>query len=127
MKNNRKQYFINIIDNINNNGRIIDIGGGKNPHPCATHILDKQKFNDVIVDIDDYPKYSKDTYTESDFYNLPWPFPDKYFDFSICTHTLEDLKDPIPIISEIIRISQKGYISTPTRAQESTMIQLQNV
>jgi SAM-dependent methyltransferase len=49
---------------------------------------------------------------------IPFPFPDKYFDFSVCSQTLEDIRDPIYALSEISRISKSGYIEFPNSSFE---------
>jgi len=46
------------------------------------------------------------------------PFKDKEFDFVICGHVLEDIKDPIFLANEIKRISKAGYFEFPNRAFE---------
>ena len=48
----------------------------------------------------------------------PWPFPDKHFDFSFCSHLLEDVRDPLVVLRELSRVSRAGYIETPSRARE---------
>jgi hypothetical protein len=40
------------------------------------------------------------------------------FDFSICSHTLEDLFNPIDIISLLERISNSGFIAIPSKYDE---------
>lgn len=50
----------------------------------------------------------------------PFPFPDKYFDFVICSHTLEDLRDPIRVCEEMMRVGKAGYIETPSPLSELT-------
>ena len=49
----------------------------------------------------------------------PWPFSDKQFNYSICSHTLEDLRDPLFVCSELIRVSRAGYIEVPSRLWET--------
>jgi ubiquinone/menaquinone biosynthesis C-methylase UbiE len=44
---------------------------------------------------------------------FPYPFPDKHFDFLICSHVLEHLKDPVRTCSEFSRIAKAGYIEVP--------------
>jgi hypothetical protein len=44
----------------------------------------------------------------------PWPGPDDFFDFSICVTTLEDIRDPIWVCSELSRVSKVGYVEVPT-------------
>ncbi len=48
------------------------------------------------------------------------PFPDKMFDFTICSHTLEDLRDPLAVCKELVRVSRGGYIETPSPYFELT-------
>jgi ubiquinone/menaquinone biosynthesis C-methylase UbiE len=47
------------------------------------------------------------------------PFEDKSVDFLICSHTLEDLRDPIRVCREINRVAKAGYIEVPSRAMET--------
>jgi hypothetical protein len=50
----------------------------------------------------------------------PWPLADKSVDFAICSHTLEDLRDPLWVCSELIRVARAGYIEVPSRAAEQS-------
>lgn len=59
------------------------------------------------------------TYHQMDVCNGPLPFPDKTFDFVICRHTLEDLRDPIHVCREMNRVARAGYLETPSRLYES--------
>jgi SAM-dependent methyltransferase len=110
---------------IDDSASVIDIGGGRNPYSRANYILDKREHGQHVGKISDgcserSPLFSNKTWISRDFYELPWPFADKQFDFSLCMGTLEDVRDPLPIIKEIQRISKAGYISMPTRACESS-------
>lgn len=40
------------------------------------------------------------------------------FDFSICSHTLEDLVNPFEVINLLVKISQKGFIAVPSKFDE---------
>jgi len=40
------------------------------------------------------------------------------FDFSICSHTLEDVYNPIELISYLEKISKRGYIALPSKYDE---------
>lgn len=107
------------------NDLVIDIGGARYPWFRANYILDKRQYDEKVGEVafggENYKKefFTKKTWISRDFYNLPWPFKDNFFDFSLCMGTLEDLRDPLVICKEIQRISKMGYISTPTRAAES--------
>lgn len=87
-----------IVQNIlKDKKRILDIGGGgRNPFPSSTHVIDRRAKDEFIGEKKSH--INKLELINRDFYDLPWPFSDNYFDFSICIGTLEDLKDPIPII-----------------------------
>ena len=52
----------------------------------------------------------------------PFPFDDKFFDFTTCTQTLEDIRDPIWVLEEISRISKAGYIDTPSIRYERSSV-----
>ena len=59
--------------------------------------------------------FSADTWVTRDFCDRePWPWPDDHFDFSLCVTTLEDIRDPIWVCSELSRVSRRGYIEVPT-------------
>ena len=49
----------------------------------------------------------------------PWPFEDKQFDFALCSHTLEDIRDPIFVCRELNRVAKAGYVEIPSRIVES--------
>jgi hypothetical protein len=40
------------------------------------------------------------------------------FDFSICSHTIEDIFNPIDAIKFLVKISKKGYLSIPSKYNE---------
>jgi hypothetical protein len=44
------------------------------------------------------------------------------FDFSICSHTLEDVFNPIDLILNLEKISKKGYIAVPSKYDEFTKL-----
>jgi len=51
----------------------------------------------------------------------PWPFTDDQFDFAICSHTLEDVRDPVRVCEELQRVAKAGYIEVPSRLEEQTV------
>jgi hypothetical protein len=44
----------------------------------------------------------------------PWPFRDQQFDFAVCVGTLERVRDPIWVCSELARVARAGYVEVPT-------------
>ena len=50
-----------------------------------------------------------------------WPFEDKQFDLGLCSHCLEDLRDPLPAVRELSRVCKRVLIITPSRLLEQTI------
>lgn len=109
---------------------VLDVGGWACPFNRANWVLDSQPFETRgFYETIGMPKsqggetehFTKDTWVQRDICDKePWPFPNKFFDFSICSHTLEDIRDPLFVCSELIRVSKRGYIEVPSRLVEST-------
>jgi hypothetical protein len=84
--------------------RVLDIGGGREkPFDLSTDVIDitDQEINGRqyhIVDID-YDRF---------------PFKDNDFEVGYSRHTLEDIQNPKHAFEEIIRVSKRGYIETPS-------------
>jgi SAM-dependent methyltransferase len=101
--------------------RVLDVGGGRHVLPYATHVIDLEPFHsDLILDpIDNSSfRFSEDTWICHDVCGDPFPFADDYFDFSFCSHLLEDVRDPLKVCKELIRVSKSGYIEVPSRQRE---------
>jgi Methyltransferase domain len=100
--------------------RVLDVGGAHRPLPTATHTLDALPYSDRgPVLVPDVPqRFSAANWLVFDMCERPWPYPDKYFDFSFCAGTLEDVRDPIGACHELMRVSRAGYIETPSRLRE---------
>jgi hypothetical protein len=45
------------------------------------------------------------------------------FDFCICSHTLEDIRDPIFVLSQMQKLFRHGYIAVPTKHAEFSNIE----
>lgn len=90
--------------------RVLDAGAGDYPFPSATHVIDVRNL---------LPAADPRPVVVHDLCETPWPFPDKFFDYSICCHTLEDIRDPLTACRELMRVSKAGYIETPSRLRES--------
>jgi ubiquinone/menaquinone biosynthesis C-methylase UbiE len=92
---------------------IADFGCGHFPSKYANVLVDSTTSLD-----EQRGGLSIQTTDSSTFHNLdlnifPYPFPDKHFDFLICSHVLEHLDDPVRTISEFSRIAKGGYIEVP--------------
>jgi len=103
-------------------GRVLDVGGWWRPLNLATHVLDLRPYasrrQHDALDPQHGPRFSADTWVVWDACCAPWPFPDKFFEFSFCSHLLEDVRDPLIVCAELIRVSKAGYIETPSRERE---------
>ena len=108
---------------------VLDVGGWACPFNRADWILDAEPYGTrgfyATVGLPGYQggreeRFSESTWVRRDICDkTPWPFADKQFDFSICSHTLEDVRDPLFVCSELIRVSKRGYIEVPSRLAES--------
>lgn len=102
-------------------GRVLDIGGGRHPLHLATHVVDIEPFDShrrLAPIVPGPPRFTEATWVVHDVCSGPLPFPDKFFDFSFCSHLLEDVRDPLRVCAEIVRVSRRGYIETPSRQRE---------
>lgn len=91
--------------------RVIDVGGQKNPWA--------DEFVTAYVDIVDFDtkkkKYIGDANEAAVWRKIR---RDGKYDFSICTHTIEDLRDPIFVLHSLLSVSKAGYISVPNKHTE---------
>lgn len=100
--------------------RALAVGAGHGLLNAATHVIDGGAYEDPVelIDPQAHRRSIPATWTQMDVCATPWPFPDKYFEFSFCSHVLEDVRDPVAVLREISRVSRAGYIETPSRARE---------
>jgi hypothetical protein len=104
---------------------VLDVGGAARPFPRADWILDLQPYEargqlGWQGDRAD-ERFGPDTWVQRDLCErTPWPFDDRQFDFAICSHTLEDVRDPVWVCAELQRVAAAGYIEVPTLQEELT-------
>jgi methionine biosynthesis protein MetW len=103
---------------------VLDVGGWGSPLARADSVLDLMPYETRglygATDAD-AERFSAGTWVQRDMCaREPWPFDDDQFDFSVCSHTLEDVRDPIFVCSELVRVSKAGYIEVPSRLEEQS-------
>lgn len=114
-----------ILAGLDDRDVVLDVGGWMKPFPRADYVMDIMPYETrgLLGTVHDGPeRFTEKTWIIRDFCARdPYPFPDKFFDFSICSHVLEDIRDPVFVCSELMRVSKAGYIETPSRLVEQTM------
>ncbi len=102
--------------------RVLDVGGWYQPFNLATHVIDLGSFDSrhtgAALDPEDPERFSAQTWAVQDVCVAPWPYPDKYFDFVFCSNLLEDVRDPLAVCRELVRVAKAGYVETPSRLRE---------
>jgi len=107
--------------------RILDIGGWFLPLNAATHVVDLFPYATRRGRLSPDPEpgecFTRETWHQADFLrpDLRLPYPDGFFDFAYCGHTLEDLEDPVPLLREMARIARAGRVLSPSRLAEQTL------
>jgi SAM-dependent methyltransferase len=94
--------------------QVLDIGGGHDPFPDAT-ILSDRYLERTRHRMEDLVRDSR-PFIILDVEDLP--LKDKSIGFIYCSHVLEHVDDPLKACSELMRVGRRGYIETPTYAQD---------
>lgn len=120
-----------VLEAIGQHDQVLDVGGWACPFNRATWVLDGQPydtrgfyrtFGGVPSQGGEREWFSRATWVQRDICARdPWPFAGKQFDFAICSHTLEDVRDPLWVCSELIRVARRGYIEVPSREYETCL------
>ena len=104
--------------------QVLDVGAWAKPFRRADVVIDRMPYGTRGVLGSDGPgpeRFSEDTWIVRDICDRePWPFRDGEFDFAVCSHTLEDVRDPLWVCSELARVAGAGYIETPSRLEEQS-------
>jgi SAM-dependent methyltransferase len=108
---------------------VLDVGGWASPFNRANYVLDAMPWESrgyyakIGLPASQGPAaehFTQQSWIQRDICGPErWPFADKFFDFAVCSHTLEDVRDPLFVCAELIRVAKRGYIEVPSRLWES--------
>ena len=107
--------FTNNLLKKNKSWKILDIGCGYTANENATTLCD-------VIDLQD--QYPDKKFVKLVSKNLP--FADKEFDFVIASHVIEHVRDVKTFLSELERVSSKGYIELPTILEDNLVFENKN-
>ena len=113
-----------ILSELAEDALVLDVGGWAKPLARADWVIDLMPYETrgLYGERDPDPeRFSAETWVQCDFCDRGnWPFEDGQFDFVICSHTLEDVRDPVWVCSEMNRVARAGYIEVPSRLDEQS-------
>jgi SAM-dependent methyltransferase len=116
-----------ILARLGDEDLVLDVGGWGKPFARADWVIDLQPYETRGLYGYDQgqrhtERFTKATWVVRDICDHePWPFDDDQFDFVICSHTLEDIRDPVWVCKELQRVGKAGYIEVPSRLEEQTV------
>ena len=111
IKRSSKNYIQSILSE-NTDWNVLDIGCGYTANKFATTICDVQDLSSF--------------YKDKNFVRLKdkkLPFNDNQFDFVVASHVLEHVPDLDFFISELERVSKKGYIELPSKLEDNLVFE----
>jgi hypothetical protein len=113
-----------LLEELPDDAVVLDIGAWGCPFRRADWVLDHMPYETRGLYGFDGPepeRFDASRWIQRDICDHePLPFGDDEIDFVICSHTLEDVRDPIWVCKEIARIGKAGYIEVPSRVEEQT-------
>jgi len=114
----KREFVKNYIKN--NNLKSIDVGASANfwSYPECKYVADSIEFNMDGVKFFNINLEDKNTWKEI----LLFVEENGKFDFSICSHTLEDVFNPIDLISFLEKISKSGFVAIPSKYDEFSFL-----
>jgi hypothetical protein len=114
-----------ILQRLSDDDLVLDVGGWAKPLARADWVIDLMPYEtrglygeppDPAAE-----RFGPETWVRRDVCDRrPWPFADDQFDFVVCSHTLEDVRDPVWVCSEVQRVGRAGYIEVPSRLEEQS-------
>lgn len=113
-----------IAREVPDDARVLDVGGWAKPLPRADVVLDLLPYATRGLygrESDEPERFTEATWLQLDVCAKdPWPFEDDAFDVAVCSHTLEDVRDPVGVCRELSRVAKAGYVEVPAPVEELT-------
>ncbi|MDQ3936543.1 MAG: class I SAM-dependent methyltransferase [Actinomycetota bacterium] len=108
-----------VLARLSDGDLVLDVGGGASPFARADWVLDLLPYEERRAVAGE--RFGPESWVRRDICDRePWPFADGRFDFAICSHTLEDVRDPVWVCSELQRVARAGYVEVPSRLEEQS-------
>jgi len=103
-----------------NNYKTIDIGASAQfwSYPECKFVADIVEIKEEGVKFFNFNIQNKDTWSEL----ISYVEEHGKFDFSICSHTLEDVLTPVELLNLLPKISKRGYIAVPSKFDEFSFL-----
>ena len=101
---------------------LLDVGGWAAPLARADWVIDLMPYETRGLYgpvAEGRERFTAQTWVRQDICG-PWPFSDDQFDFAVCAHTLEDVRDPVVVCRELSRVARAGYVEVPAPVEELT-------
>ncbi len=101
---------------------MLDVGGWAKPLGRADWVIDLLPYETRgLYGEATGERFSAATWVQHDICARdPWPFADDQFDYAVCSHTLEDVRDPVGVARELSRVAKAGYVEVPAPVEELT-------
>jgi SAM-dependent methyltransferase len=111
-----------ILESLADDAVVLDLGGWASPFPRADWVIDLLPYETRgLYGPEDRgeERFDAASWIQRDLCDPePFPFADDAIDFVVCSHTLEDVRDPVAVCREIVRVGKAGYVEVPSRLEE---------
>jgi hypothetical protein len=113
-----------LLARLDRDALVLDVGGWAKPFARADWVIDLAPYDTRGLYGYDEGQRATERFTAEKWVihdicaSEPWPFADDQFDFAICSHTLEDVRDPVRACEELTRVARAGYVEVPSRLEE---------
>jgi hypothetical protein len=113
-----------ILRQVPDDALVLDVGGWGRPFRRADVVIDRMPYATRGLygfDGEEPERFAEGSWVVWDVCaREPWPFEAEQFDFVVCSQTLEDLRDPVWVCSEMVRVGKAGYVEVPSRLEEQS-------